>query len=109
MYQAVSRRGNQQLSHLDADIQKLRRGLEAAEQGEQRFAAANREHIARLRTLQVETDAIRRTPIGLGKELSATQSGNATAASVLRQSERTAERTTKRNSVFPVNLSFTDL
>jgi hypothetical protein len=109
MYQTVLRRGNQQLSQLDADIQKLRRALEAAEQGEQRFAVANREHIARLRTLQMETYAVRRTAIGLGKELSETQSGNAATASVLRQSERTTKRTTKRNSVFPVNLSFTDL
>jgi chromosome segregation ATPase len=101
MYQAVSRRGNQQLSQLDMDIRKLRRALDAAEQGEQRFAVANREQMARIRTLLTETETIQKTVAGLKEELFQTQKGNATAASVLRQSERTAERTHKRNSVFP--------
>jgi chromosome segregation ATPase len=101
MYQAVSRRGNQQLSQLDADMRQLRRAIEMAEQGEQRFATGNREQMARLRTLQSETDTLRRTGVTLEKELADTQSGNATAASVLRQSDRSAERVQRRNAVFP--------
>jgi chromosome segregation ATPase len=101
MYQAISRRGNQQLSQLDMDIRMLRRALDAAEQSEQRFAIANREQMARIRTLQTEIEAMRRTAADLKNELSETRSGNAMAASVLRQSERSAERTHKRNSIFP--------
>jgi hypothetical protein len=53
VYQTMTRRGNQQLSQLENDVQKLKRALELAERGEGKFVATSREELSKLHSLEV--------------------------------------------------------
>ena len=102
--QAVTRRGNRQLSQLEKDIERMRRTVAATRAEEQRSEASHIEQIARLHTLNTETSAVRTRTVGINQELMTTRARNAAAVSTLRKSEaKAATRTTGRhykNSIF---------
>jgi hypothetical protein len=102
VYQAISRRGNQQLSQLEADVQKLKRAIEMAEKGEEKLVLTSRDEMSKLHSLELETQSILLTRAGL-IQLNQTETRNRQVATVLKQrqtSNTLRDSSVRKNAIF---------